>query len=447
MSNRPTKPIRTGRLSRMSQLGRLAGGMAGSIVTEGARRWRRGEGWDLREQALTPSNLNRLSDRLSQMRGAAMKLGQLLSMDAGHLMPPELAQLLARLRNDAHAMPLSQLEPVLAKTWGKDWSQNFQRFSYQPLASASIGQVHEAVTKEGQHLAIKVQYPGVVQSIDSDLDNVATLLRWSRMLPENLDISPILEEAKAQLKLETDYRHEAEQLLKFRTLLTASTEFAIPEINAELSHPNILAMSFLPGKPIEHLETASLEQRQRWVQALFELFFRELFEFRTVQTDPNYANFLIDSEQNRLGLIDFGAVRAYPTDITDAYRDLFNAVITNNDSAMANAAQRIGYFAKDIAPNQQATVLQLFKIAAEPLTQTGPYDFARSDLALRLREVGLKLSLEQGYWHTPPVGSLFLHRKLAGLYLLAQRLKVKLDVAEIAKPYLSHSTVTTEVPG
>lgn len=436
MSHRPTKPIRTGRLSRFSQLGRLAGGMAGSIVSEGARRWRRGEGWDLREQALTPANLNRLSDRLSQMRGAAMKLGQLLSMDAGHLMPPELAHLLARLRNDAHAMPLSQLEPVLAKAWGKNWSQDFQRFSYQPLASASIGQVHEAVTRTGEHMAIKVQYPGVVQSIDSDLDNVATLLRWSRLLPEHLDISPILEEAKIQLKLETDYQHEAEQMQSFGTLLAGSTHFVIPEFNPELSHPNILAMSFLQGKPIEHLETANQEERQRWVRALFELFFRELFEFRTVQTDPNYANFLIDSEQQRLGLIDFGAVRAYPADITDAYRDLFNAVIDNNDAAMADAAQRIGYFADNIAPDQQATVLQLFKIAAEPLTQPGPYDFARTDLANRLREVGLKLSLEQGYWHTPPVGSLFLHRKLAGLYLLAQRLRIRLDIAAIAKPYL-----------
>lgn len=436
MSNRPTKPIRTGRLSRMSQLGRLAGGMAGSIVSEGARRWRRGEGWDLRQQALTPANLNRLSDRLSQMRGAAMKLGQLLSMDAGHLMPPELAQLLARLRNDAHAMPLSQLEPVLSKSWGQNWSQNFQRFSYQPLASASIGQVHEAVTKDGQHLAIKVQYPGVVQSIDSDLDNVATLLRWSRLLPENLDISPILEEAKAQLKLETDYQHEANQLRHFQTLLSDSPHFTLPDIHTELSHPNILAMSFLKGQPIEQLENASPEQRQYWVRTLFVLFFRELFEFGIVQTDPNYANFLVDKEQNRLGLIDFGAVRAYASPITMAYRDLFKSVIAQDDAAMADAAQRIGYFADDIAPNQQATVLQLFKIAAEPLTQTGPYDFVHSDLAIRLREVGLKLSLEQGYWHTPPVGSLFLHRKLAGLYLLAQRLKVKLDVAAIAEPYL-----------
>lgn len=192
MSKRPSLPVRTGRLSRMSQLGSLAAGMAGGLVSEGLRRWRRGESWDWQQQAFTPGNLNRLSDRLSQMRGAAMKMGQLLSMDAGHLLPPELAHIIAGLRNDAHAMPLSQLEPVLSKAWGQNWTQQFQRFSYQPIASASIGQVHEATTQQGEHLAIKIQYPGVAASIDSDLDNVATLLRWSRLLPGDLDIISML---------------------------------------------------------------------------------------------------------------------------------------------------------------------------------------------------------------------------------------------------------------
>lgn len=197
MSKRTSLPVRTGRLSRMSLLGSLAAGMAGGVVSEGVRRWQRGERWDWQQQAFTPGNLTRLSDGLSKMRGAAMKMGQLLSMDAGHLLPPELAHILAGLRNDAHAMPLSQLEPVLTQAWGPNWTQHFKHFSYQPIASASIGQVHEATTQEGLHLAIKIQYPGVAASIDSDLDNVATLLRWSRLLPKDLNIDAQLAEAKA----------------------------------------------------------------------------------------------------------------------------------------------------------------------------------------------------------------------------------------------------------
>ena len=436
MSKRPSLPVRTGRLSRMSLLTSLAAGMAGGVVSEGLRRWRRGESWDLQQQAFTPGNLNRLSNRLSEMRGAAMKMGQLLSMDAGHLLPPELAHILAGLRNDAHAMPLSQLEPVLTQAWGENWTQQFQRFSYQPIASASIGQVHEAITQQGEHLAIKIQYPGVAASIDSDLDNVATLLRWSRLLPKDLDIDVLLAEAKAQLQLETDYHNEATELQSFTRLLADDNDFILPEIYQPLCHQNILAMSFLPGQPVEQLESAALEQRQKWVRRLFELFFRELLEFNRVQTDPNYANYLIDLDNQRMGLIDFGAVRAYAPQVAEAYRNLFNAVATQNQNSICSAAEELGYFSRDITADQKKTLLELFTMAAEPLTQPGPYDFANSNLPLRLQEAGLKLSLEQNYWHSPPVDALLLHRKLAGLFLLAQRLHVKLDIAEIAAPYL-----------
>ena len=121
MSKRPSLPVRTGRLSRMSLLGSLAAGMAGGVVSEGVRRWQRGERWDWQQQAFTPGNLTRLSNGLSKMRGAAMKMGQLLSMDAGHLLPPELAHILAGLRNDAHAMQCHyrSLNPYSAKPGGR----------------------------------------------------------------------------------------------------------------------------------------------------------------------------------------------------------------------------------------------------------------------------------------------------------------------------------------
>lgn len=437
MNNRRQRPIRPGRLSRMGQLGGLAAGMAGSLVSEGMRRWQRGESWDWQQQALTPKNLSRLGDRLSQMRGAAMKLGQLLSMDAGHLLPAELAQLLSGLRNDAHTMPLSQLDPLLTTAWGADWKAHFQRFSYHPIASASIGQVHEAVTHDGQHLAIKIQYPGVIQSIESDLDNVATLLRWSGLLPKQLDIAPLLEEAKTQLKLETDYQHEAQQLHAFSKQLKEGSPFVLPKVNSALSHSNILAMSFLPGQPIERLEGAPLSLRQHWVKSLFELFFQELLEFNLIQTDPNYANYLIDPSSHHLGLIDFGAVRNYPQAMAEAYRLLFKAVIAKDQVVIRQAAKTLGYLADDITLEQEASLFELFTLAAEPLTQATPFDFAASNIPLRLQEVGMRLSLEQGYWHTPPVNALLLHRKLGGLFLLAQRLKVQLNVAEIAAPYLT----------
>ncbi|WP_416885509.1 ABC1 kinase family protein [Marinospirillum sp.] len=434
MTQRPSLPLPSGRFTRLSHFGRLAVGVAGGLVGEGVRRWQRGEPWDWQQQALSPNNLERISERLSQMRGAAMKLGQLLSMDAGHLLPAELSGILAGLRNHAHTLPLAQLEPLLSAAWGADWPASFQRFSYQPIAAASIGQVHEAWTTSGRHLAIKVQYPGVVESIDHDLDQVATLLRWSRLLPKDLDITPLLAEAKAQLQQEADYQHEAQQLHQMRQQLAMDPDFLLPELDTDLSHTHILAMDFIPGVPIDQLASASAEARHYWVEKLFRLLLRELFEWHQVQTDPNFANYLIDLKEQRLGLIDFGAARAYPVALCSAYQRLLHALISQDDTALLAAARQIGYCSAGITPEQEECLLQLFQCVGRTLH--GPYAFAQSDLVKELQQLGMRLSFELGYWYQPPLEALLLHRKLAGLFLLAQRMQVTMDVGALAAPYL-----------
>ena len=208
--------VPSSRLARLARLGSLASGVAGGMLAEGVRQWSRGNRPSVGDLLLTPGNAQRVADQLSRLRGAAMKVGQLLSMDAGDLMPPELAAILARLRADAQAMPMSQLVPVLEAAWGPGWDRHFERFSFTPLAAASIGQVHAAQLKSGERLAIKVQYPGVRQSIASDVDNVATLLRVSGLLPRTLDFAPLLEEAKRQLHDEADYLKEAAYLEAYR---------------------------------------------------------------------------------------------------------------------------------------------------------------------------------------------------------------------------------------
>lgn len=435
MSQPKNRRLHQSRLGRFSQLSRLAGGVAGGMVSEGVKRWSKGEGFSARDLALTPGNLERVSDRLSQMRGAAMKVGQLVSMDAGHLMPAELSALLSRLRSDADALPLSQLEPVLAEAWGANWISEFSQFSYQPIAAASIGQVHKAVLRSGETLAIKVQYPGVRRSIDSDIDNVATLLRWSRMLPESLDLTPLLTDAKSQLHAETDYQLEARSMQRFSHWLSGRDEWLIPEVQSQLSGPSVLAMTFAEGQPLESLGQADKATQTRWVGRLFNLFFEELFSFASVQTDPNYANYLYDSTRERITLLDFGAVRNYEPDMIEGYKNLFIAAMSADRSAMFDAAQHIGYFSAEINATQADAVIDLFLIATEPL-RANTYDFGSSDIATRIREQGLALSMKQGYWHSPPVASLFLHRKLAGLYLLAQRLEVSLPVRDFLEHWL-----------
>jgi predicted unusual protein kinase regulating ubiquinone biosynthesis (AarF/ABC1/UbiB family) len=298
-----------GRLSRLSQFGRLAGSVAGGMVAEGVRRLADGERPQLRDMLLTPANVGKIADRLSHLRGAAMKLGQIVSMDAGDLLPAELTRILSRLRDDAHHMPPAQLQKVLAGEWGANWRTRFSRFDVKPVAAASIGQVHRAVTRDGRELAIKVQYPGVAESIDADVDNVATLLRISGVLPRGLNVAPLLAEAKRQLAEETDYVREGRQMTLFGRLLSDTPEVVVPALDPDLSTSRVLAMTYLEGDPIESLETAPRDRRDAVIHTLMTLVLRELFEFGVMQTDPNFANYRVQPKTGRLVLLDFGAAR------------------------------------------------------------------------------------------------------------------------------------------
>jgi len=431
----PLKPgegafaVPAGRLSRLARLGSLASGVAGGMLAEGARQLAQGRRPKISDLLLTPANARRVAEQLAQLRGAAMKVGQLLSMDAGELLPPELGEILARLRADARPMPMSQLVAVLNEHWGEGWDRHFTRFSFTPMAAASIGQVHAAEDQVGCRLAIKVQYPGVRRSIASDVDNVASLLRLSGLLPKSLDIQPLLDEAKRQLNEEADYRVEAAHLTSFRRLLADRPEFLLPVVREELSNAHILAMSHVGGEPVESLNRAAQEERDRAVGLLFELLFRELFEFRLVQTDPNFANYRYDAASRQLILLDFGATRAYAPATVAAYRQLMQSAAAGDRAGIDAAAQVIGYFQADIRDDHRRAVLDIFVVATEPLRHDGPYDFGRSDLAARIRDAGMVLGFDRDFWHTPPADALFLHRKLGGLYLLAAKLGARVDVA------------------
>lgn len=432
-----TAKVPTHRLSRLAKLGSLATGVAGGMIAEGARQLAQGNRPSAKDMLLTPANAKRVTDQLAQMRGAAMKVGQLLSMDTGDLLPKELTQILSRLRSDAKPMPFSQLTKILHDNWGEGWNKSFKQFSFEPIAAASIGQVHSAFTKDGRHLALKIQYPGIRESISSDVDNVATLLRVSSLIPKEVNVKPLLDEAKQQLQLEADYQLEGQWIQKYTQLLANEPEYLIPEYYSDHSTPNILAMSFVGGEPLETLRgKVSQEQRNRIINLLMSLLFKEIFEFKLVQTDPNFANYQYDIETEKLVLLDFGATREYPLNISEAYRSLMQGAIEKNRNAMQQAATEIGFFQETIKDQQCQAVIDLFETACEPLTHEGEYDFGTSNLAKRISEAGMALSMQQDYWHTPPADALFLHRKLAGLYLLAAKLRARVDVQKLFMPYM-----------
>ena len=434
----PASSVPRSRLERLAHLGGLAGRVAGSMLAEGMRQVVSGNLPSAADLVLTPANARRVAEKLSELRGAAMKVGQLMSMDAGDLLPAELAAILGSLRADARPMPMSEVVAVMQESFGQVWEQHFKRFSFTPMAAASIGQVHAAISQSDRRLALKIQYPGIGQSIDSDVDNVATLLKVSRLVPDGLDLQPLLQEAKRQLHEEADYLLEAGHLRRFAIALEDTPEFLVPGVDESLTRENVLAMDYLEGEPIDSLTTATQATRDRVAGLLLELLFRELFEFGMIQTDPNFANFLYNNRTRQLGLLDFGATRYYPATVIEAYRGLLKAALREDHETMAESAQAIGYFKKDIHAHQRAAVMELFVLATEPARTRGRFDFGASDLAVRIRDAGMALSFDQGYWHTPPADAVFLHRKLGGLYLLAARLRAKIDVRIMLERYLQH---------
>jgi len=285
------RPVPASRFSRLVQMGRLGSGIAGGVVGEGLRQLGSGNRPKAADLLLTPANARRLAERLSEMRGAAMKIGQLLSMEAGDVIPDPLPDILSRLREQANPMPLGQVADVLDAAWGTDWKSRFRRFRFTPMAAASIGQVHEAETKDGRRLAIKIQYSGIARSIDSDLDNVVSILRLFRFLPAGLDIEPLIEEAKLQLHMEADYLMEADHLRAFAFKLGSQPGLLVPGVADDLTTDTVLAMEMVDGDPIETLAAAPRETRERVAVCLTELALRELLVWRLMQTEPNFANF------------------------------------------------------------------------------------------------------------------------------------------------------------
>ena len=419
------------RLSRFGQFGRLAGGVAGGMIAEGARRLADGERPSVWDMLLTPANVNRIAERLSHLRGAAMKLGQMISMDAGDMLPPELAEILARLRQNAYRMPPQQLQTVLAAEWGRDWRTRFGRFEATPIAAASIGQVHRARTRDGRLLAIKVQYPGVAESIEADVDNVATLLRVSGLLPRELDIEPLLFAAKQQLREEADYLREAAQMALFGSLLGDSPDYVVPAPDSEFTTARVLAMDFVESRPVESLSEAPQDVRDRVMHALIALVLRELFEFGVMQTDPNFANYRFLPDSGRLVLLDFGAARPVPSETARGYRQLLAALMQGRRAEVRAAALAAGFVGAGALDRHGPRIDRMIDVVITELARPGLFDFGDRAFVGLLREEGMDIAGDTGAWHIPPADLLFVQRKISGTALLAARLKARVDVPSL----------------
>ena len=341
-TNRKSGAVPTTRLGRALRFGMLTGELALSAAVGTARQLSTGKPVDLAASLLTPGNAEMLARRLAVLRGPAMKLGQLVSMSGEELVPEEFRRALDVLRSQGYSMPDSQLRRVLGREYGKGWQQKFAHFDFDPVAAASIGQIHRARKLGGRELALKIQYPGVARSVDSDVDNLATLLRRLDFLPLQLDVPALAREAKRQLKLETDYESEARHLERYRKLVAVMPEVVVPRVDRSLTTRHVLAMDWIEGEPLEALASEAVPQARRNAVArtLYELMFRELFEFRFVQTDPNFANYLYLPATQQVALLDLGSAGEYPAALVASYRDACRAMLAGNDAALREPCSR-----------------------------------------------------------------------------------------------------------
>jgi predicted unusual protein kinase regulating ubiquinone biosynthesis (AarF/ABC1/UbiB family) len=429
-------PIPQTRLGRFARIGLAAGELAAGTAVEGLRRLVRGDALDVGSALLSATNARRLAARLAHLRGAAMKIGQLASLQSEDILPPEFARALAVLRAQATPMPPQQLRGVLGREYGKGWEQRFSVFGNEPIAAASIGQVHRATTIDGRDVALKVQYPGVARSIASDVDNVAALLRLFNLLPLGLDVGGIAAEAKRQLAQEADYLSEARFLERYARLVADEPALLVPRVHWDLTTRRVMAMDFVEGEPLHLLQDAPQARRDAVGRLLERLVFRELFEFRVMQTDPNFANYLYQPSTGRIVLLDFGATQRFVAPFVANYARITRSVIDGDREAVAREAICIGYAAADSSSERLQAVVDVIFLVCEPLRHRGRYDFGASDLPSRVRALGFDLAFRRGLLKPPPPETIFLHRKLVGSFFLLARIGARVDARALVLPLL-----------
>ncbi|KAL4988979.1 ABC1 family-domain-containing protein [Aspergillus falconensis] len=424
--------VPSSRLGRLWQYGGLATSMAFGAVGESFRRVT-GSAEDAAGSLMfSAGNMERLVAKLSKMRGAALKLGQMISFQDSKMLPDSIQQVLQRVQDRADYMPAYQRDKVLTDNLGPNWRDLFSSFEEVPMAAASIGQVHGAVLKStGQPVAVKIQYPGVADSIDSDLNNLSILLTASRILPRGLYLDKTIANARTELAWECDYAREAECGNRFRELLKDDPVFHVPQIIPEASGKNVLTMERLNGIAVTKIQTFTQAQRDWIGTQILRLCLREITEFKYMQTDPNWTNFLYNASSNRLELLDFGASRAYSDSFIDKYIQTLRAASRADRETCHALSIDLGYLtgheSRAMIDAHVSSILTL----AEPFMDTSPevYDFRGQTITERVRDLIPVMIRER--LAPPPEETYSLHRKLSGAFLLCARLGSRVRCKEL----------------
>ena len=370
---------------------------------------------------------------LSELKGAAMKAGQWLSIEFGDLLPPEITAILRQLHDQSIPMENLQVQQILRREWGEEKFAQVTQLSHDAIASASIGQVHSAQLK-AEKIAIKVQFPNVSKSIGSDLFMLKKICQTYLLVSgKEIPIDEIFEELKDVLSREVDYKTEAKFLDLYRQGLSSDHRFVVPRVFPEFSTQSVLCLTFEEGITIDQwLKSKRTQEETQWVgRAFIELVIKEFFELGLVQSDPNYGNFLIRPKLQQIVLLDLGASRIYDARTTRKVLKIIRIAEKKDPLELLAAAYqeklldpRESEEIKNLLVELLNTIVSIF----DPSSQ--PFHFADPVFIATLREQSLAFARKAQYT-APAKDLLLLNRKLGGIFHLLKDADCSLDLYQI----------------
>ena len=415
---------------------KVAGHALGNLFADEAEK-------ENRFRLMLLSQVEGLAVELGQLKGSVMKVGQMLSVFGEHVLPAEVNAVLKSLQSQSPPMEWPAIEKSLKRQLGSKLVE--LEVQTDAHASASLGQVHRArIRVTGQELALKVQYPGVDRAIESDVQAMKRILSLWKLIPKGPSLDDLFREVRQMLRKEVDYRNELNETDAYRTRVASDPRFVVPRTFPEFSTGRVLATSFEEGVAIDSPEVKRLSQERRDAlgRAMLELYFRELFEFSQVQTDPHFGNYRIrlanpseGSEADRLVLLDFGAMREVPQSFIGPYRTMVRGAFRQDVAEVILGGMGMG-FLEDGDSEDLTQYFDLCIAITEPFLVDEPYDFGSSDLPKRVFQLAGEMAFKFRL-RPPPRELIFLDRKMAGVFTFLSVLGVKINARAILAPHLT----------